>query len=159
MKTSNLLFILIVNCFFLSSCNKDESDTKNGESTEWAPTTLPIGSKIGWEGYYTYPDESKHYSESVGITQTFIEILNKTDCKSSWSTDWGTYTYNKTSPSTATLSFSIAQNVLGHVRTFQYKVQLEFTKQNEFTMSGTKFIYSTMNGSSTVNLHCTGEIY
>ena len=83
MKTSNLLFILIVNCFFLSSCNKDESDTGNGELTEWVPTTLPIGAKIGWEGYYTYPGESKHYSESIGITQTFIEILNKTDCKSS----------------------------------------------------------------------------
>lgn len=54
MKTSNLLFILIVNCFFLSSCNKDESDTGNGELTEWVPTTLPIGAKIGWEGYYTY---------------------------------------------------------------------------------------------------------
>ena len=47
MKTSNLLFILIVNCFFLSSCNKDESDTGNGELTEWVPTTLPIGAKIG----------------------------------------------------------------------------------------------------------------
>ena len=118
MKTSNLLFILIVNCFFLSSCNKDESDTGNGELTEWVPTTLPIGAKIGWEGYYTYPGESKHYSESIGITQTFIEILNKTDCKSSWSTDWGSYTYNKTSPSTAILSFSIAQNASGHIRTF-----------------------------------------
>ena len=61
---------------------------------------ITIGAKIGWEGYYTYPGESKHYSESIGITQTFIEILNKTDCKSSWSTDWGSYTYNKTSPST-----------------------------------------------------------
>ena len=48
MKTSNLLFILIVNCFFLSSCNKDESDTGNGELTEWVPTTLPIGAKIGY---------------------------------------------------------------------------------------------------------------
>lgn len=53
MKTLNLLFILIVNCFFLFSCYKDESDTGNGKLTEWGPTILPIGAKIGWEGYYT----------------------------------------------------------------------------------------------------------
>ena len=88
-----------------------------------------------------------------------MTILNETDCRSSWSVDWGTYTYTKTGDNTAKLSFSIVQSVVGNVRSFQYTTTLTFSKSNEFEMTGTKFVFSTLTGSTLCELHCTGTLY
>ena len=61
--------------------------TNNPGGKGKAPEDLPAGTTIEWSGYYLVGD--KRYGE--GTQQ--LTILNETDCRSSWSIDWGTYTY------------------------------------------------------------------
>lgn len=154
MKLQNLALVLSICCLPLSSCSKDNDENdSNYENGSLAPTTLSRGIKIEWEGTYTYSGQSKRYGESGAI-----EILNTTDCQPNWSVDWGTYTYEKTGENTATLSFSVMQNAGGHVRSFQYKTILAFSSRGEFTMTGSKYVFSNMNGGSLLELQCTGTI-
>lgn len=154
MKIQSFILALSLCCLSLSSCSKDSDENDlNYENGALAPTTLSRGTKIEWEGTYTYSGQSQRYGESGAI-----EILNTTDCQPSWSVDWGTYTYKKTDDNSATLSFSVVQNAGGHIRTFQYKTDLIFSSRNEFTMTGSKYVISNMNGSSLLKLKCTGTI-
>lgn len=150
-----LLFVSITSCLVLSSCeNNDEKESDLvGNDGGWAPESIAIGRTIKWSGAYSINGE--RYSEG----EQYIEIMNATDCKASWSRDWGTYTYEKTDKNEATLSFSVAQYVTGNVRSFQYTVKLKFTKQGEFEMTGTKYVISSLTGTTIGKMHCTGIIY
>ena len=167
MRIKGILYIFIVSSIcsiFFSSCAKEgdlgdlmnpfgNNTTNNPGGKGKAPEDLPAGTTIEWSGYYLVCDN--RYGE--GTQQ--LTILNETDCRSSWSVDWGTYTYTKTGDNTAKLSFSIVQSVVGNVRSFQYTTTLTFSKSNEFEMTGTKFVFSTLTGSTLCELHCTGTLY
>lgn len=166
MKTKNLfllLFISVIGCMgTLSSCAKEgdlfnQTGNLNGDGSPSGnngevPEYLPSGTIIKWDGHYT--SGGKQYAEM----NAQLTILNETDCLSNWSRDWGTYTYTKTGKNTARLSFSVAQMLSSSVRTFQYTTTLTFTNGNQFEMTGTRFVYSTITGSATAELHCTGSI-
>lgn len=152
MKSLNLLFMSIISWLSLYSYNKDKSDTKNENLTDYHLNNQSISARIGQERYHTYPSENKYCNENLGVTPTFIEVSNKTNCKSKWSADDKTFTYNKISPSITLLSFSIVQNIFYHVHTCQYKAELKFIKQNEFTMNYSIFIRSIRNCLSNINL-------
>lgn len=154
MKLQSLILMLSIFCLLFSSCSKDNDENDlNYENGAFAPTSLLKGTKIKWEGTYTYSGQNNRYGESGTI-----EILNTTDCQPNWSVDWGTYTYKKTNNNSATLSFSVVQNAGGHVRSFQYKTILIFSSKSEFTMTGSKYVISNMNGNLLLELQCTGTI-
>lgn len=168
MKTKRLFLVLfasIIGCVCtLSSCAKEgdlgdqmsawgnTGENSSGSNKGGVPEYLPSGTLIKWNGSYT--SGGKEYAE----LDAQLTILNETDCLSSWSPDWGTYTYAKTRENTARLSFSVAQRLSSGVRSFQYTTTLTFTEGNKFVMTGTRFVYSSITGSATAQLHCTGSI-
>lgn len=131
----------------------DNSSTVN-PSNGFAPETLKIGTYVNWWG--TQIIDGKKYSEAPAVQPNSIQILNSTDCLASWSSDWGTYTYSKTGKNTATLSFSIVQSLPGHLRQFNYVLNLTYKNATSFKVDGRCSIFSTMNGNIYTKLDCVG---
>ncbi len=135
--------------------NLDEGVSQN-KKEEYAPDKLQIGTYVNWWGVQIINGE--RYSEAPQTAPNCIRILNSTDCLANWSDDWGTYSYTKTGKNNATLSFSIVQSVLGHVRHFNYTLYLKFKNEKSFDVSGHCSMFSTMNGSIYYSLDCVGVL-
>lgn len=150
-------FALVLMCGCSSGDDKfdmnDNSSTVN-PSNGFAPETLKIGTYVNWWG--TQIIDGKKYSEAPAVQPNSIQILNSTDCLASWSSDWGTYTYSKTGKNTATLSFSIVQSLPGHLRQFNYVLNLTYKNATSFKVGGRCSIFSTMHGNIYTKLDCVG---
>lgn len=96
---------------------------------------------------------SERYNSHGESNQLFI--LDATSCQASWSVNRGTYTYTKTGENTAHLSFYVVQNVAGNVRSFQYSLDLTFSSNGNFELTGSKVITSNITGTTRREL--TGE--
>lgn len=152
-----LLFVLVFSCINFYACSEDNDNEEY--SSGWAPENLKSGQIIGWKGYYMYPGDDTHYSESVSPDETFIEIINSNSCKASWSKYIGNYTYYKTDNNTAELNISVVQSVPGNTRSFKYNAVLKFTDKKQFSMTGTKTVTNSISSGYYVsNLYCTGTL-
>ena len=140
----------------LTSCSDDDDDENSGIVLEEDMVPETLGEcTFTWDEHYDIvsgPDAGK----SSGDMNQRLYIFNDTDCKASWSANWGTYNYSKTGENTARLSFYITRNVVGHVQSWRYTLDLTFSAKGIFTMTGSKVITSNMNGTTRCEIH-SGE--
>ena len=146
-----LFGVLLLLSFSLTftACSGDDEDGGAGGSA--VPEKLGVCT-FTWDEHYhivSGPDAGK----SSGDLNQKLLIFNETDCQASWSVDRGTYRYAKTGGNTARLSFSVARNVVGHVQSWQYTLDLTFTSKGKFTMTGSKVITSNMNGTTRCEIY------
>jgi len=141
------LLLLTFSMTFMACSDDDEDGSGGGVVPE----------KLGectftWDEHYNIvsgPDAGK----SSGDLNQKLLIFDETNCQASWSVDRGTYRYTKTGDNTARLSFSVARNVVGHVQSWQYTLDLTFTSKGKFTMTGSKVIMSNMNGTTRCEIY------
>lgn len=150
-------------CFCIINACSDDNEIVNPNVQSGSiindfnsPDYLKPGIYVNWWGIYFENDNQ--YSEAPDVAPLSIQILNNTDHQPSWSSDWGTYTYSKTGEKTAFLSFSVVENFNGHIKSFQYQMNLTFISDDSFTMTGSKRIISSMNGVTNCKLECEGVI-
>lgn len=147
-------FFIIPLCMGLASCGEDDDNASGFYSSDggYAPDELSIPSTFTWDEHFNIisgPDAGK----SSGDSNQKLLIYNETNCRASWSFDYGTYRYSKTGKNTSHLSFSIARNVVGHVQSWQYNLDLTFTAKGNFTMTGSKVILSNMTGTTRCEIY------